>query len=96
MADRELPDVIQEIMAERSKQQSYGFDAAHDDKYEADELLRASICYASDIGKGTTLKWPWCSSWWKPRNRRCNLIRAIALLVAYVESTDRRTGSKEW
>lgn len=96
MADNELTDIIQEVMAERSKQQSYGFDAAHDDKYEADELLRAGICYASKTGEGKPNKWPWHYSWWKPRSLRYNLIRAIALLVAHVESTDRRTGGKDW
>ena len=96
MANNDITDVIHEVVAERNKQQSYGFDTTHDDKYERDELLRAGICYAAKAGEKRPKEWPWDYSWWKPRNHRYNLIRAIALLVAYVESTDRRNGRKDW
>jgi len=33
--------------------------------------------------------WPWSWEWWKPKDRRRNLIRAAALIVAEVERLDR-------
>ena len=35
--------------------------------------------------------WPgWAWSWWKPKNRRHDLIRAAALIVAEIERIDRQ------
>ncbi len=36
--------------------------------------------------------WPqtWCPSWWKPKDRRQDLVRAGALIVAEIERLDRR------
>jgi len=33
--------------------------------------------------------WPWDLKWWKPKDRRCNLVRAGALIVAEIERLDR-------
>ncbi|SFI85084.1 hypothetical protein [Albimonas pacifica] len=33
--------------------------------------------------------WPWDWSWWKPKDRRRDLIRAAALIVAEIERLDR-------
>lgn len=33
--------------------------------------------------------WPWSLGWWKPKDRRRNLIRATALLIAEIERLDR-------
>ena len=35
------------------------------------------------------LLWPWDLRWWKPKNRRRDLIRAGALIVAEIERIDR-------
>ena len=35
--------------------------------------------------------WPWAASWWKPKNRRRDLVRAAALIVAEIERIDRAT-----
>lgn len=35
--------------------------------------------------------WPWDEEYWKPKNPRRDLIRAIALLVAEVERMDRKS-----
>jgi hypothetical protein len=35
------------------------------------------------------LRWPWSKDWWKPKNRRRDLIRAAALIVAEIERLDR-------
>jgi hypothetical protein len=34
--------------------------------------------------------WPWDASWWKPLDRRSNLVKAAALLIAEIERLDRR------
>lgn len=33
--------------------------------------------------------WSWHTSWWKPKSRRRDLIRAAALIVAEIERLDR-------
>lgn len=33
--------------------------------------------------------WPWAPSWWKPKDRRRDLVRAAALLLAEIERLDR-------
>ena len=33
--------------------------------------------------------WPWDWSWWKPKDRRRDLVRAAALIVAEIERLDR-------
>lgn len=35
------------------------------------------------------LRWPWDREWWKPKDRRRDLIRAAALIVAEIERLDR-------
>lgn len=33
--------------------------------------------------------WPWYGQWWKPKDRRRDLVRAAALIVAEIERLDR-------
>lgn len=40
-------------------------------------------------GDSYTPLWPWSSDWWKPKDRRRDLIRAAALIVAELERIDR-------
>lgn len=46
----------------------------------------------SDYG-GAPLGWPesWATHWWKPKDRRRDLVRAAALIVAEIERLDRAT-----
>jgi hypothetical protein len=39
--------------------------------------------------------WPWDRSWWKPKDRRRDLVRAAALIVAEIERLDRATPQQE-
>lgn len=39
--------------------------------------------------------WPWEPRWWKPRDRRRDLIRAAALIVAEIERLDRLLDGRE-
>jgi hypothetical protein len=41
-------------------------------------------------GGGKWVKiWPWDKKWWKPKDRRRDLVRAGALIVAEIERLDR-------
>jgi hypothetical protein len=52
---------------------------------EADDVLRR--CPAPP-------DWPWPTCWWKPKNRRRDLVRAAALIVAEIDRLDRKTAKE--
>ena len=90
--------VIEEIAAERERQQSVeGWSIGHDDEHDDGALARAAASYAfigSFESRGAThatkpVYWPWDRAWWKPKDRRTDLIRAGALIVAEIERLDR-------
>jgi hypothetical protein len=39
--------------------------------------------------------WPWSVQWWKPKDRRRDLVRAGALIVAEIERLD-RAAARAW
>ena len=84
-------NAIEEIYAERRRQvDSEGWTPEHDDDHRNGELADAAACYAlSDTGGSIGGLWPWDLSWFKPRDRRRDLIRAAALIVAEIERLDR-------
>lgn len=92
---------LSDVATERARQQSVeGWTPEHDDSHASDGFLpRAAACYAL-AGMGANgpfwvnhLQVPqqvWPYRWeWKPKDRRRNLIRAAALLVAEIERLDR-------
>lgn len=87
---------IEEIEAERQRQiDAEGWTPKHDDGHGNGQLARAAACYAladngNPISRGVPFEWPWARSWWKPKDRRRNLIRAGALIVAEIERLDRQ------
>ena len=88
---------LQDVAAERRRQiESEGWSADHDDDHAAGELAIAAACYAlsstgSIISPNTALGalWPWAWHWWKPKDRRRDLVRAAALIIAEIERLDR-------
>lgn len=90
-----------DVAAERTRQrEKLGWTPEHDDGHDRDNALaRAAVCYAlaGTGGNGpfwiTHLQTPqqvWPHDWeWKPKDRRTNLVRAAALLVAEIERFDR-------
>jgi hypothetical protein len=79
---------ITEIAAERSRQvEVEGWTLEHDDAHDSGELADAAACYA--LGRKMPSIWPWAEEWWKPSDRRRNLIKAGALIVAEIERLDR-------
>lgn len=80
--------VIDEIATERRRQiVEEGWDDEHDDQWNDNQLAAAAACYA--MPDGLPDEWPWTADWWKPKDRRRDLIRAAALLVAEIERIDR-------
>lgn len=98
-----LRDVVAERARHTSVE---GWTAEHDDTHHAGEMADAAACYAAtgrvffadhhNVGRGyeafTTYRdaWPWADKWWKPKNRRRDLVRAGALILAEIERLDRQ------
>lgn len=77
---------LYDISVERQRQiEEEGWTPEHDDRHANGELACAAACYVI----GDAERWPWHKSWWKPRSRRSNLVRAAALIVAEIERLDR-------
>lgn len=87
-----------DVIAERERQmQAEGWTPEHDDTHSCGELADAAACYAHPAPWGVRPSsvvepprlWPWSREWWKPKDRRANLVRAAALIVAEIERLDR-------
>lgn len=97
--------VLAEVLRERQRQiEVEGWTAEHDDDHNDGELAQAAASYAYPVfltfnkdGKPVRnlepVTWPedW-NGWWKPKDRRRDLIRAAALIVAELERLDRLAG----
>jgi hypothetical protein len=87
---------LTDIAAERKRQREVeGWTTGHDDGHDTGEMAGAAACYALSTikhwAKDQVIKmmWPWADEWWKPKDRRRNLVRAAALIVAEIERIDR-------
>lgn len=82
------------IAAERQRQiEVEGFDEEHDALESTDDLVAAAVAYAMCDMPGNEVdnlpqNWPWDPVWWKPKNRRKNLVRAGALIAAALDRMD--------
>lgn len=99
---------VAEIAAERRRQvEDEGWSPTHD-RLEHDDgaLAKAAGSYAlmtalshetrSEFPPGTPPAWwPWDAGWWKPKDRRRDLIRAGALIVAEIERLDRAAAREQ-
>lgn len=56
------------------------------------------LAYADNGGRDAMCKlptrWPWDAQWWNPKDRRRDLIRAAALIIAEIERLDRKESAK--
>lgn len=102
----DVPDSVRAIWLERERQEdAEGWTPAHDDQHKAGELAGAAACYAMQTLNisGTDLRsrvmttirdlWPWAGVWWKPTDRRRNLVKAGALIAAEIDRLDRATAA---
>lgn len=86
-------------LRERARQvDGEGYDHQHDDEHAMGELIGAALCYAcatlfdaSDdpLMGAPPAHWPWAAEYWKPKDWRRNLQRAVALLLAEAERRER-------
>lgn len=97
-----LVDVAAERVRQQSVE---GWTAAHDDEAHSwGALASAAACYALVASSPEEYEsdqhqpprdhnnrslWPWDFSWWKSKNRRSDLVRAGALILAEIERLDR-------
>jgi len=97
---------ISDVLSERERQISVeGWTPEHDDQHNDSSMSIAAACYAlADIPalevQTVKLRDLWCwtgwgPSWFKPKDRRRNLVRAAALLIAQIERLDRDAARKE-
>ncbi|HBY7410447.1 TPA: hypothetical protein MI637_19990 [Klebsiella pneumoniae] len=100
MESRTVTAAAADVLAERQRQvTAEGWTPAHDDEYEHGELADAAGCYALsselfDCAGEPPRPWPWPDEWWKPTNRRRDLVKAGALILAEIERLDRAAGIK--
>ena len=75
------------ISNERKRQiDEEGWTATHDDLHREGDLSKAAICYIMypNVRCHEEL-WPFSLSWWKPSDRKRNLVRAGALIAAEID-----------
>ena len=86
-----LNQVAQDVLSERRRQiEAEGWTPEHDDHHLPNELSLAAASYVcADEGDAPPAIWPWDWSWWKPKDRRRNLVKAAALILAEIERMDR-------
>jgi hypothetical protein len=91
-------DALRDVAAERRRQiEAEDWTPEHDDEHEDGELALAGAAYAvvgyTDAGPSEAPAWwPWDAEWWKPKDKRRNLVKAAALLLAEIERLDRAAG----
>lgn len=93
-----MNEAMDDVLTERMRQiNGEGFTAEHDDKHRPGTLAQAAACYAANAsefwhkGYGGRPYWPFDEEWWKPKDKRRDLVRAAALLIAEIERIDRVT-----
>lgn len=87
-----MSKAITDVIAERQRQiDAEGWSSEHDDLHQPEELALAACCYsvAPDANAPQPIIWPWSKKWWKPKDRRSNMVRAAALLLAEIDKLDR-------
>lgn len=91
---------IESIAVERARQvQKEGWTPDHDDAHDDEELAFAAVCYAqprsAEQNEPPPMHWPWDESRWKPcpGDRRRELVKAGALIVAEIDRLDRAEAS---
>ena len=97
---RDPAQAVLDVLAERRRQiEAEGWTPEHDDEHSVGELAKAAACYAL-VSAGfnpdaTITVWPWHRLWWKPSDKRRNLVKAGALILAEIERLDRMAERQE-
>lgn len=96
-------DALRDVAAERRRQiEVEGWTPEHDDQHGRSSMSIAAACYAlidtpaisvETLGVRDLWAWTgWAKSWFKPKDRRSNLVRSAALILAEIERFDRAAG----
>lgn len=101
-----MTNAAKDVLAERRRQiEVEGFSTEHDDQHKDSELAAAAVCYVARRCRGkiwwskiVEAYWPWDLDWWKPTDRRMDLVKAGALIIAEIERLDRQSaaGAKDY
>lgn len=91
---KHLTTAASDVLAERQRQIAQeGWSEDRDDEYRFGELAAAAACYCHPEpaldDRGVPFSWPWLAKWWKPTDRRRDLVKAGALILAEIERLDR-------
>ncbi len=105
VVDQPVSRAARDVLVERQRQiDAEGWTPEHDDAHGSDDLALAGACYAAGVPIFTTRRrvgargepymgfadaWPFDESWWKPKDRRRDLVRAAALILAEIDRLDR-------
>jgi hypothetical protein len=96
----QLNSAARDVVSERQRQVSAeGFSLYRDDIYVKGEMANAAAAYATCAGRPRSLTtlWPWSQKTFKPSaDRRRDLVKAAALLLAEIERLDRLPLIKHW
>lgn len=83
-----------DVLAERQRQIDVeGWTFGHDDSHNKMQMAEAAATYALNAAgwhlDHHRIFWPWTSEWFKPTDRRRDLVKAGALILAEIERLDR-------
>lgn len=104
----QMTQAARDVLAERRRQiEAEGWTPEHDDAHAKGEMAQAAACYANhaparyadhriyvDPRITVPIRWPWARKWWKPADRRRDLVKAAALILAEIERLDRAAGGQ--
>lgn len=95
-----LNSASRDVLTERQRQmRGEGYSLWRDDLYVNNELASAAASYVSCAGqpRAQTTQWPWDSQTFKPStDRRRDLVKAGALILAEIERLDRSSLIQHW
>ena len=95
-----LNSAARDVFTERQRQiRVEGYSLWRDDLYVNNELASAAASYTSCAGqpRAQTTQWPWDSQTFKPStDRRRDLVKASALILAEIERIDRTKLIQHW
>lgn len=84
--------VLAEVYEERRRQAQHGYDPAHDDSHDADELAIAALVLIDYDAIENGPRWAYDLAHKTREDRRKQLVIAAALLVAEIGRLDRVAG----
>ncbi|MGQ9945983.1 hypothetical protein [Pseudomonas aeruginosa] len=105
----QVPQAWLDVQAERRRQvEAEGWTPEHDDEHDSGEIACAAVCYALPPAHPARIEgalgrygrdpniWPWTRDWWKPapNDRRRELIKAGAVVLAEIERLDRAAATQ--